>query len=231
MTGRDLITASLRKIGAVAPGESISASEATDGLAELNRMLSTWSTESLLVYTETQEAAFTLTPGDGTVTLGTSGDITTRPVKVTRAAIRDGSIDYPMDILTSGQYAGISNKSQTGIPRALFDDGGYPQRTLYLYPVPSEAKSLLLFTLRPLTAIASLDTAVSLPPGYEDALVYNLAIRLATEYGRPISQEVGVTANDSKAAIQRANYRPSLLGVDPALLPAGRRNIYTGRAE
>ena len=128
------------------------------------------------------------------------------------------------------EYAAISDKSvQADYPTDLYDDGGYPQRTLTLYPVPSAAKSLVLFTKRALTSISTLDTSVSLPPGYEDAIVYNLAVRYALEYGRAVPDVVVILAAESKASIKKANIRPSYLRVDSALMAAGGSfNIYTG---
>jgi hypothetical protein len=230
MTGRDLVSASMRLIGALAAGESPDAQEATDGLASINRMIDSWSTEGLLIYAITQEAALTLTAGDATVTMGASGDITTRPQKIVAAAIRDGSMDYPVSILSAEEYAAIPNKSvQSTYPTSLYDDGGYPQRTLTLYPVPNAAKSLVLFTKRALSTITSLDTAVSLPPGYERALVYNGALELAPEFGRPVPDAVAMIAMESKAGLKRANHRGSYLRVDSALMPSPSQfNIYTG---
>lgn len=229
MTGRELISASLRLIGAIAPGETLAASEATDGLAALNRMIGTWSNEKLLINAITAETALTLTPGDGTITMGTAGDFTTRPQSIDAAMIRDSSTDNPVRLLTLAEYAAIPNKNvQSTYPTSLYDDGGYPLRTLTLYPVPSAAMQLVLYTFRAITSIATIDTSVSLPPGYEDALTYNLAMRLAPEYGKSTPSEVGMIAADSKAAIKRANHRPAYLSVDPALLTRSRFNIYTG---
>ena len=78
-TARDLVSAALRKIGALGAGETATAEAATDGLSELNRMLGSWSNEGLLIHAITQESPQTLTAGDSTVTMGNSGDITSRP--------------------------------------------------------------------------------------------------------------------------------------------------------
>lgn len=226
MTGRDWVASSLRKIGVLGTGESMDASQATEGLATLNQMLESWSIEGLVIHAITSEAPLTLTPSDGTVTMGTSGNITTRPVSIEKALIRSGTTDYPpLRLLSLAEFAAIPDKStQSEIPSALYDDGGYPQRTLTLYPVPSAANSLVLFTKRQLTQIATLDTEISLPPGYERALVYNGAIDLAPEYGRAVSAEVAKIADESKAAIKRANHKPSYLRCDD--VPAGSQGIY-----
>jgi hypothetical protein len=195
-------------------------------------MIAGWSNEGLLIHAITAETALTLTPGDATVTMGTSGDITTRPQEIVAAKIKVGTQEYPVKLLSVSEYAAIPNKSIDGtIPQALYDDGGYPQRTLTLYPVPSVANQLLLFTKRALSEIASLDTSVSLPPGYDRALIYNLAIELSPEYGRPVPEAVAMTAMDSKAGLKRKNHRSSYLRVDSALKVRGGFNIITGENE
>ena len=231
MTGRDMISASLRLIGALAPGVTLDAQEATDGLATLNRLLASLSNEGLLIHAITAETPLTLTPGDGSVSLGTLGDITTRPISIEKAVIRDGSTDHPVRVLTLDEYVAIPDKTvQSSLPEALYDDGGHPQRTLTLYPIPSDAKQLVIFTLRELTQIASLDADISFPPGYERMLIFNLCLDLAPEYGRPVPDIVMVSAADSKASLKRTNHRPRLLRITdvPAGARQGRYNIETG---
>lgn len=231
MTGRDLVSASLRLIGALAPGETLAAQEATDGLAAFNRMIASLSNEGLLIYAITAEAPLTLTPGSATVTMGVAGSITTRPQAIEKAVIRDGTLDFPpMRLLSIDEYAAIPLKSlQSTYPTDLYDDGGYPLRTLSLYPVPSAAKQLILFTTRALTQITTLDTVLDMPPGYEEMLIYNFAPRIAPEYGKQTPAEVVQIATSSMAAIKRANHKPRYLRADH--IPAGthkRFNILTG---
>lgn len=219
MTARDLITASLRLIGAIAPGESMEAAEATDGLAALNMLVDSLSAAGQMVNAVTTESAITLTPGDATYTLGTSGDITTRPMSIVAALIRDGSNDYPVKIITAEEYAAKGDKSaQVTYPEALYDDGAYPTRTITLYPTPASAKSLILYTSRPLTQIATLDTSISLPQGYERMLKYNLAIDLAPEYGKTVSQEIAAIAMQTRDDLERQNVRVPKSRADEALL-------------
>jgi hypothetical protein len=135
----------------------------------------------------------------------------------------------PVRLLTLEEYASIPDKTATATyPHSLYDDGGYPQRTIKLYPVPSAAHKLVLYTKRALTQIATLNTDVSFPPGYEEMCIYNLALRLAPEYGRPVSAEIAMVAQESKANIKRANHRPALLRCDDGLTGSGAFNIYTG---
>lgn len=233
MTGRDLITASLRLIGVLAPGESLEASEATDGLASLNRMVSSWSTERLLVFANVREE-FTLTPGVQTYSIGVGATFNTaRPQQIEAAGIEVQSAptaEHPVKILTMREWAKITDKeTQASIPTGVYPEGTYPNETLNVYPVPAEAHKLVIYSWKPLTAIYTLDTAVSFPPGYEEALIYNHALRLAPEYGRMVPDAVALVAQESKANLKRMNQGPRYLRSDTALLGRSRAfDIYKG---
>jgi len=235
MTGRDLVTASLRLIGAIAPGESIEASEATDGLAAFNRMLDSWSLESLVIQKVT-EAEIPLSIGVQDYSIGPSGDlIVDRPVKIEYAKLKLSTNTpptyYPVRILSVSEWASIRQKSlQSTIPDCVFIEGTFPNETLRLFPVPNASSSLVLYYQSPLSSISTLDTQIVLPPGYERALVYNFAIEIASEYGKIPTEIVFKIATDSKASIKRNNHRPSFLRVDDALVSNNRYNIYTDGA-
>lgn len=122
MTGRDLVSSSLRLIGVLASGETPTAAEATDGLKAFNQMLANWRTESLM----------------GLQAVSTSAD---------------------------------------------------------------------------------LDEDLNVPEEYEEACRYNLALRLAPEYGKVVSADIAAIAMESKANIKRSNAPTAYLEVDAALLP------------
>jgi hypothetical protein len=232
MTAQELITASLRLIGGVAPGESLSVSEATDGLAALNRMIGSWSTESLLIHAKVKEE-LALVPSTATYTMGAGGTFSSvRPQRIEEAFIKVETTtpyaEYPINIVTSHEWANITDKNITSeLPSKLYCDDAYPLATATLYPVPTTAHKLVLWSWKPITALAALTTTVSFPPGYERALIFNLALDLAPEYGRAVSDVVAMTAIESKAAIKRMNHKPRLLKSDYAQ-GGGSFDINTG---
>lgn len=71
-----------------------------------------------------------LTLSSGVSTVAAPSDILL-PIKV---KVRDGSSDYPCDIIGHLGYAEIGNKSDTGTPTKIFLYGS----TFYLWPVPSK---------------------------------------------------------------------------------------------
>lgn len=226
MTGREAITAALRLIGVLASGETATAAEASDGLSALNRMISSWSTEGLMTYSVVREE-FTLTVNDGIYTMGASGDFnTTRPTRIESASIEDQSAspttESPLRLINSSEWAGIATKDLSSTPQYLYTDFTNPLVTLNLWPRPDTADKLVVYSVKVLTAVSTLDTSITMPPGYDDAIVYNLAVRLAPEYGRQTPAEIAMLATESKASIKRVNHKPRYLKADSgALMTSG----------
>lgn len=223
MTGQDLLTSSLRILGVLASGESPSANEANDGLVSLNSLIDSWSNESLLITSRVREV-FPLVPSQQTYTMGVGGNFnTSRPQAIENALIQLTSnnpvIEIPMGILNKDQYAGVTLKTLLSTyPLYIYCDENYPLANISVYPVPQTNNNLVLYSWKPLTNVASLTTALSLPPGYERALRYNLAIDLAAEYGRQVPEVAAAIATEAKAAIKRMNIGPQYLQVDDALM-------------
>lgn len=225
-TARGIIKQALQKIGAVTKGESVDADEAADGLNTLNAMIASWSNESLLIYARLSES-FPLVSGQSSYTIGTGGDFNTdRPLQILTAFTRIGNIDYDIDIISDQAFDGITQKSiGSSIPEVMFYNAGFPLGTITIYPVPTTG-TLHIRSEKQLTQLASLDTDVSLPPGWERALVYNLALELSPEYGQQTDQMVYNTANDSLNKIKTAVARNKTMDIYP--YDGSNNNVYTG---
>lgn len=232
-TVSDLIKGSLRLLGVTAAGETPSSAELSDGLSSLNDLLEDWSNDGLLIYSKVIESV-TLVAGTGSYTIGTSGDFNTaRPQKITEIMSKQvgSDIETPVRIIEDSQeWARIVDKTTQGTdPECVFYNPTHALGTLYVWPVPSTASSLVLHSIKPLTAYSATSDTVTLPPGYKKALRYDLAIELAPEYGKEPSMLILGNAAESKARIMRVNTKPALLASDAAgLTNRGRFNIYTG---
>lgn len=238
-TAGDLIKGSLRLLGAIATGETPASAELADGLVTLNDMLESWSTENLIVYYKPREE-FTLTANDGAYTIGSGGDFdTSRPLEIIKASIEDQSqsptLEIPIQVITLEQWARIAQKDMTAThPQKIYLDDNFASglATIQLWPVPTAANKLVLYSRKPLTAFASTATTVTLPPGYSRALKYNLAIDLAAEYSMEPPASVVAIAERSLANIKRRNIKPLYLKCDPATLARPSTfNIHTGEYE
>lgn len=230
MTVRELVAGSLRLIGAIASGEVPSASEQSDALLTLNDMIESWSTDGLMIY-ETKREVFSLTPSQQTYTMGVGGNLnSSRPMRITSAAIINGTNEIPIAIVTVDQWAAIGLKNTLSpISQMIYPEGSFPLEKINLWPIPNVANSLVLYSIKPLAAFASAEDNISLPPGYSKALRYNLAIELCPEYGREPSPVVVAHAEDSKANIKRQNLEPIFMVSDAAGMSRGNSfNWLTG---
>lgn len=221
-TARDLIKGALRLIGATSSGETPSAEEISDGLFALNSMIDSWSNEGLLIFSKIRDE-FTLVVGTQSYTMGVGATFNSaRPLKVENAylEVQDSeNYEIPMDILTKDQWADIMEKdTESSIPTKLYVDYTYPNATLYVWPKPNVANNLVLYSHKPLSTLSNASTELSLPPGYERALRYNLALELAPEFGREPSPLVMQVAMEAKGKIKITNSIPHFLEVDGELV-------------
>lgn len=224
-TARGIITSAMRKIGALTKGEPISADEASDGLEMLNDLLASLSNDSLIVYARTFES-FTLSGGVSAYTIGSGATFdTVRPIKIISAYVRDAQIDYPLEIATDEQYAGITLKTSQGRPEFINYTNAYPTATINLYPTPSIAYTLHLVTEKQLSSF-TLNQTVDLPPGWRRMLINNLAIEMGPEYGQSVPPEVIEVARESKGEIKTAIMSAKPMNWETDLGAEG--NIYSG---
>lgn len=227
MTALDIIKGSLRLIGAIAGGETPSASESADAFSSLNDMIDAWSNDGLMIYQNARES-FALTPSQQVYTIGTGGNFnTSRPTKLIGAGIEQisGSLtnEIPLKIITIEEWSEIGVKSTPSpLPSKLYIEDQYPLAKITLWPVPSDASNLILYSVKPLSTFALSSDVISLPPGYARALRYNLAIELATEYGKAINPVTEQIAMDSKNSLMRVNTNPSFMKSDALFITSGK---------
>jgi hypothetical protein len=227
-TARDIIKKALQKNGVLVMSEAPSADEASDGLFALNSMISSWSNDSLTVYARTWETFNNaITSGNSSYTIGVGGSINTvRPNNIVEAYVRLAGQDYELTIVDDEYYNSISNKTLSGIPAFINFDNAYPLATLRLWPSPQSTYTLGLVSEKPFTEFSTLDTAVSLPSGWEKALIDNLAIELAPEYGQEPSPSLARAAAKSLGSIKTAAAK--VRGMDANIRTGVRFNIYSG---
>lgn len=212
-------------------GQSATADEAEDGLYDMNAMLDAWSIERLMVY-QVQQTNHSWGADVSSRTIGTGGNFAvTRPYKIADEGNffrTSGNLDYPLAVYPRELYDRIVQKTAGGsIPEYLFVDTGFPTMTLYAYPVPSEALTLYLNHWKPLQSFAALTTDLSLPPGYQAAIEFNLAVWSAPRYGRAATEaaeRIKGRAGMLKAAIKGVNMPDLVAQLDPAMVGVGRRS-------
>lgn len=209
-TVSDLITDAMYKNGSLGQGDGAPTdADAAVMLRLLQRMLGTWANEIPMAY-DTSDATVTLAAG--TVSYATSLlTPSTRPTTIQSMFVRLSNIDYTIALISQEQYNEFSYKPAQGLPRYCFFDPAFPTGTLYFYPTPDAAYVCHAFVRTPLMATVTLATTVSLPNGYEAAIVNNLSKDGASYFGLPVTRELMEDARQSKAALRVTNYVPIVM--------------------
>lgn len=235
-TVRDLIKGSLRDLGAIASGETPTADEQADALVALNQMLSSWSTKSLLCIAIVREE-IQLVAGQAAYTMGVSISAslnTSRPLEIKDALVQISGTsplaELPVHRVSQHEYAELTVKgTDSTIALSLYVEGTNPLETLRLWPVPSAANKLVVYSRKPISAFATVDDVIASPPGWEEAMQKNLAKKLQSQFGKILDADYIQDARDCLADIKRANIKPTYLECDTGVLGnGGRGNILTG---
>jgi len=205
-TGAVLVQDAMIQAGIVAATETINANDQALVLRRLNRMISSWDNEPLMLFALSGQS-FTMVAGQAdypSSTYLTDG----RPVSVDSITVRLSNIDYPVDIIDNQTWNAIPYKPTTGIPSQCFIDTDYPTTTLRFYPAPYGAFTCFVQARTPLTASIAAATDVVMPQGYEKAVIDNLAVDIAPSFGVEITPGMVQSAKESRAVLKRNNYNP-----------------------
>lgn len=240
-TGLDLVKAAMRLIQVSSVDTDLTAAELQDGIQSLNRMLDQWAVEELMLY-QVKREAFELIQNQNPYTIGL-GAIwnTVRPIKIVDAylTLNNGNIpvDYPMQVLNYDDYNAIRLKTlSTNFPGYIYYQPSFPIGEVYIYPLfaPNDPSTqgpalVTLTSWTPLPLITDPTAYIELPPGYWEAIVFNLAIRIAEEYQFDIRPTTVALAQNALRIIKRMNQRTVTLQTDTALMNTSqmRYNIYS----
>lgn len=221
-TAADIINDAARASGKLGPGRMLSQSEQDDALRIFQRMVDAWTIERLMVFSITRDT-YTLIPGQSPITVGPSGDwVAPRPLRIEGMGLVltnvTPHVETPIKVLTDDQWEGKRVKVlESNLPRECWYNDGWPLGELYFWPVPLEANDIALYTWSQLTAPTSLESIVRFPPGYEQAIVDNLAVQTCALFGRRATPELMDAASSGKARIKRYNHTSDLMRCDRAI--------------
>ena len=204
-----IVTRAMRKLGALPRGRQPSTTELADCKTELRGMLDTWRLEKLMVVANAI-VNFDLDPAKRLYTYSSalnSDFVGERPVSILGASISDGTTQWPLDEMTVKEYALLNGQADApGTPQRFCYFKTFPQAQIGLDCLPMEP-SIRLIVQAPLVSLPAVDTEeFELAPGYEDAIFYNLAVRLAPDFEVELDQVTIAMAQSAKRLIKQANF-------------------------
>lgn len=228
-TALDLIKRSMRMLGVYSIGEDPSPDESQDCLAALQSLMGSMANSPQLIYAKTLDT-IALAATVASITVGpTGGTVTTRPVEVLgESYVVLSGVSYPLSVLTLQQYNDVTVKASQGIPAGIWPQMDMPNITLTFWPVPSQAMTLNLWSNKQVTTFPTLTTVVTLPPGYEEMLVYLLAEAMAPEFTVPVPAAVAMGAARARRVLKRTNLQVPTLALPSIMLGGGYADYRDG---
>lgn len=232
-TFQDLITLALKNAGILGVGQTAAAEDSNDACQLLNAMIGQWQRRRYLVYHLIE--LVTQGTGNETYSVGPNGDFTTaiRPAAIKYAFARQNvnsnsqQIDYPIEILPAREtYAQIALKSLQAFPRWAYYDASFPEGTLFVYPVIQPYFEVHIGVQEVLQSVTSLTGEMNMPGEYVEALMYNLAIRLAANYNSPINPAVPGLARAALETLRSVNAQIPRMNLPKGLTNPARYNVF-----
>ena len=227
-TTRTLIKGALRLINVISTNEEPTADDVDVSLKALNTLIDSLGNDILNIFTFTPYR-FLLVSGQQTYKLGPALDeagnatgadwVTERPMRIEQAKVllypsvngttitlTPGTLVLPLRDLTMSEFAGLRLRELPNQwPTGFYDSGSYPCRDISVWPVPTQQNAIELWLWDPLMVYNNLDAQLNLPPGYERYLRFKLAVEMAPEFGKELSQTIITSMQEAEANIKRIN--------------------------
>jgi hypothetical protein len=205
------------------PGRTANPEQFNDALIALNGMLDSLNIQRDAIYT-IDNARYTLTPPKTSYSIGqdptgmTVADFNApRPINIDQARLVLTSsptpVYLPLRIATPEEWATITVRQMpTTIPQVLYYDADFPLANLYFWGYPTQANDVELWTWSPLPQYFAITDSVIVPPGYADMLCYNLAVRLADQFGTVAPPNVMTEARRTLGHVKALNGMTTPMG-------------------
>jgi hypothetical protein len=224
-TVRSLITDALVEIGVLEPGEQANAGQIALGLRRVQTMIDTWAADRLTLSLQLQ-TTFVWPASTSSVLVGIGQTVNIdRPMWINAISFlipgSSPAIEVPIGMMDEDAFSSLSIK---GLPSALPTQSFYQTNltdshgTLFLWPQP-QSLSIVLYTPQAVGVPASLDSILQGPPGYQDAFLYQLALRFCSPFGVQIPPLLPRMASAAFENMKKPNVDPGAMSIDPALVP------------
>jgi hypothetical protein len=195
LTASEIIDKAFHILGKASEGEALTARMYADGKSSLNLLLKTW---------EAQPHLWTLT--EGTLALVASQaayTLSPKPMRVISVRRLQDGYETPLNEMARQEYFDQPNKTASpSTPVSFYYDPQLTTGALYLWPAPS-ADAVSNFTIsytywRRLSDVVNSNDAPDTPQEWLEALAWNLASALETEY--PVNDNRLANKIDARAA-------------------------------
>jgi hypothetical protein len=202
-TASAIIAQAFRKIGALGDNELLDSVREAIGMVELNMMVKTLSTHGLQLWMRDEELVpLSLFATDQAITIGPSGEhvMDYKPLRLLECQRYDltdptDPVSIPVMTMTEREYQQQVRKNTLGAPNQVFYRPDAYEGYLHIWPNADtywQTNGVLscVFHRQVMDFDATTDDP-DFPPEWAETLVYQLAVRLAPNYGlAPVDREM-----------------------------------------
>lgn len=188
-----VITGALRKVGAIAQGETPNSSQISDAADVLNTLIKAWQADGLPLW-KIKKLGFSLTQGKSSYRTDTDWAMTSKPLKITQVLNHDNLTNADIQLITVSrqEYNLLGMKTNQGTPTQYYYDIQNTYGVVTVYPVPdaytATNRQLQIIFQDQYDDILSANEYPDFPNEWVRALVYGLASDIADEYGVPLKE-------------------------------------------
>jgi len=213
MKAQELIEDALVELGIIVAAGTVPPNDLAWGKRKLNRFLGTISADKLNINVFTKEN-FSLVSGTGSYTIGSGGDFdTVRPISFNTAFIRISGHDFLVAVRPIHEYWNLADKTVSNRPVNMYYDPIITKGVIYFDYVPDAIYDFHFTTTKPFIQYDDIvNEDVLIPEEHKEMVISNLAVRMASKYGRTISEDLRKTARDSLDAIRGVNLANTMKG-------------------
>lgn len=228
VTGRDLVAEALSRAGVLVQGEALAPDDLSTALTSLNTMLDEWSLERLFIF-GTYVDTLTMTPNVASYSsalLASGQRPAAKPLacNVRYSQVGSTTVDQPVEVIGEKVYQDLVLKNTPGIPTRVWCNMTEPQATFTFWPVPYAAFVARFSVWGYLGGgVITLDTSLTLPPGYRALIVNSLAVQVCLDFGKEINPSIEAKARELVAKVKRSNTEPREMRTE---LPGASRMRY-----
>jgi len=182
LTRDQMITASLRKLGVLAEGQTPSAQNLADATVAFNSVIAELRTVGNPLWARVE---YTFTPVTNVYTIGNGYTLNTDyPVRLYHAYRTEVNVRIPMDIVAKEDFSHLPTNS-AGSPLKLCYTPGINVGTIELWPTPlsTSTATVTLVYQRPYDYMINSTDTLDFPEEWYNAIIYRVAVLLAPEWG------------------------------------------------
>mgnify|MGYP001198612519 CR=1 FL=1 len=196
----NLIKAALRKCGVLAEGEAPSTESYTNGTQALNNIVLRFATLGMPLWKRIEQTV--------TIVAGTKDYTINNVLQVTQVVLKDTTGGTQYELIPKDRYDYNRLPSNTsGLPVHYTFIPGLENGVLTVWPTPdtssASTKTLLVTYQKELDGFTASGDTPDFPAYWSDALVYELAVSIAPEYGVPL-QDRAMLKGEAKAYLDQA---------------------------